>query len=39
MTKPQQVIIELCHSHDLFLFVCFSRQGFSVQPWLSWNSL
>ena len=21
------------------LFVCFSRQGFSVYPWLSWNSL
>jgi hypothetical protein len=23
----------------LFLFFCFSRQGFSVYPWLSWNSL
>jgi hypothetical protein len=24
----------------LFCFViCFSRQGFSVQPWLFWNSL
>jgi hypothetical protein len=22
-----------------FLFVCLSRQGFSVLPWLSWNSL
>jgi hypothetical protein len=21
------------------LFVCFLRQGFSVWPWLSWNSL
>jgi hypothetical protein len=21
------------------LLTCFSRQGFSVQPWLSWNSL
>ena len=22
-----------------FVFFCFLRQGFSVQPWLSWNSL
>jgi hypothetical protein len=27
-------------SFDFFcLFVCFLRQGFSVFPWLSWNSL
>jgi hypothetical protein len=23
----------------VFLFFCFLRQGFSVSPWLSWNSL
>jgi hypothetical protein len=27
------------HVHTLLFFVCFSRQGFSVYPWLSWNSL
>jgi hypothetical protein len=26
-------------THQLFFFVCFSRQGFSIEPWLSWNSL
>jgi hypothetical protein len=34
----------LCHSFCLFvclfvLFFGFSKQGFSVKPWLSWNSL
>jgi hypothetical protein len=31
-----------CMGHHLFLFFVlffFLRQGFSVQPWLSWNSL
>jgi len=25
--------------HNGLLYLCFSRQGFCVQPWLSWNSL
>jgi hypothetical protein len=31
--EEHQVLLFVC------LFVCFSRQGFSVSPWLSWNSL
>jgi hypothetical protein len=36
---PFFLSISLSLSFFFFLFFCFSRQGFSVYPWLSWNSL
>jgi hypothetical protein len=35
----QLTFLLLLSSLFCFLFFVFSRQGFSVQPWLSWNSL
>jgi hypothetical protein len=37
---PQRICPRDLHSLFLFYFIFgFSRQGFSVEPWLSWNSL
>jgi hypothetical protein len=38
--QPVFIYLFICYYYFiLFYFIGFSRQGFSVLPWLSWNSL